>query len=410
MLAYWIARRYILSRRTLQFISVITMLSLAGISVGVASIICVSAIFNGFHHFYEEMMTATDPHIRIRSANTKHIADTDRIRGLCGGLQGVQSMTGVLSGRIAVSFNGAVTIGEIHGIENVSSPAYSGIASSILIGAFELGDSSALPGIVIGTPMANSLHIGGIGDTVTLTSAAGIGRALQQATTPDGVQCVVRGIYALASNDNSNRVIYSTMPTACTLLETENGVRTSIDIRLADYKNAADAAAILQTRLPESVTVETWYDLHKEIYTTMLFERKMSFVVLSIIVLVAVFNIFALLTMTVVKKKADIAVLQAAGAPVNLIRNIFIIEGTLIGVAGSIIGSALGLGLCFMQQKFEFITLGAQAFLVHALPVHIAWWDVGAIVALSIVLSFAATLYPSHKATTVTITNALRSE
>jgi lipoprotein-releasing system permease protein len=123
-----------------------------------------------------------------------------------------------------------------------------------------------------------------------------------------------------------------------------------------------------------------------------------------------VFNIFAMLTMTVVKKQTDIGLLQSVGANATFVRNIFLAEGLIIGIAGTIIGLLLGLGLCYGQIYFQWFTFDTQNFIIPAIPVKIAWIDVTAISVVTIVLSFLATIFPARRAAEANITTALRSE
>lgn len=414
MLPYWIAKRYIISRRTLQFISVVTLLSWAGITVGVAAIICVSSIFNGFRELYQDMMLASDPHIRITPAKGSYINSDSLLLNELRSNSDVVSVRPTLSGKVAVQSQGTLAVAFAQGIEAQSLIKANDIESSVVSGSLlplvEHDNISSVFPIVIGSQLASRLRVV-VNDTVSLLSPNGIEQSIQSLSSPDFVRCVVAGIMISMDKEvNESRIIMERAATERIFGFAGTHPISSIDIRLTTKDKTADFKQKLLSKFSSVITVETWMELHKNLYSVMEFERYGSFIVLSLIVMVAVFNIFALLTMTVVKKRRDIGILYALGSSEKLIRNIFLTEGLIIGLSGTVTGSILGLGLCYIQKEFGIIKLSAMQFIIPAIPVSIAWFDVIAIIFLTLFCSFVATIYPARRAAMMSITTALNVE
>ncbi len=405
----FIAQRYLFARRSLQFISVITALSLTGIMVGVAAIICVSSIFNGFRDVFQTSMLEYDPHIRISPARGMWLSsaqvDSSRIVNSAE-VRGVQP---VIAGRAVISAHGTFHVVQLHGVQAKTFGHVSGLARSLVVGEFRDALPGELPGLVVGAEFANAARID-IDDTVNVMSPNFIESALQSLMSPQGLRCVVRGVFYTNSKEYNGGYAYCDRALAAQLYSANDDRFSELDIRLVDAEMSDQFAASLRRSLGSDIHVETWYDLHKDLYGVMKFERLASFVILSLIVLVSVFNIFAMLSMTIVKKRTDIAIMMTMGANPRIIQRIFLAEGLLVGVLGTSGGLVLGLGLCAAQIQFKLLRFDPQSFIISAIPVRIAWPDVIAISLLSIAFSFVATIVPARRAAATQICDALRSE
>ncbi len=408
-LSTWIARRYLIARRSLQFISVITILSLVGIAVGVAAIICVSSIFNGFREVYQSSMMAYDPHLRVLPEQGAWLQRSPELLEQLRSTPHVKAAQAVVSGRAVVSVHNTFQVVQLHGVHEDEFQAVSGVAASLVVGSFKSDSSATLPSIVIGAEFANTALLQ-VDDTLSLMSPNFIENALQSLMAPQGVRCVVSGIFYTNSKEYNSSFAYCNTDVAQRLFSAQPNQCSSLDIRLDDPEYADELAAKLRSSLGERYRIETWYDLHKDLYSVMRFERFASFIILSVIVMVSVFNIFAMLTMTIVKKRADIGIMMSMGAPPSLIKKIFLHEGLMIGIIGTVLGLIIGLGLCEAQIHFKLIGFDPQSFIVSAIPVQIAWLDVTAICVLTILFSFLATIVPARRAAATRITEALRSE
>ena len=413
-ISLFIATRYLRARRSLQFISVITMLSLIGIVVGVAAIICVSSIFNGFREVYTSSMLTYDPHVRVEAERGRFLPDAEIVMASIRRDPRVKGSAGVMAGRVILRRYDRFHVLQLHGIEHAEYDRVSGIRSSVIVGRFpDSAVAGSLSGtmepIVIGAELAMNAQLN-VGDTATILSPDFIASALQTFMAPQGMPVIVSGIFYTNSKEYNTGLAFCGTSFARKLFNAQDDALTSADIRL---KNDADADAVardLRRSLPANVTVSTWFDLHKDIYGVMRYERYASFIILFIIVFISVFNIFAMLSMTVVKKRRDIGVLMAMGATPEDIRRVFLWEGFVVGLLGTLGGTVLGIVLCILQQKFEIFRFDPQTFIIAAIPVSIAWPEVLSVMTLTLISSFAATLIPARRAADAHVASSLRTE
>jgi lipoprotein-releasing system permease protein len=418
-LSLFIALRYLLSKHSLNFISVITTISICGITIGVAALIVVMSLFNGFQALIERFLIGFDPHIRI----TAVVADgtsslpvwlnaTDSLETRIK--QALKPLTPqsvyvapVASGKvICVSASGSTGVNtattlkafQLVGMEESSIDRISGVAQTLVVGQFALeSDTPSVVNLVMGASLADNLRIT-CGDTVQLLAPAAIEAAITQGTPPRPVRALVVGIFQSNNKEYDAAQSYTSLASARRLLRMPAGTSQSVDIRLPSSAQSVEAQRILQGVLPATMRVETWFDLHRDLYTVMRFERLAAFCVLFIIVLVAVFNIFASLSMSVSEKRAEIGMLKAMGAPPHLIVRIFFGQSLIIGVIGTLLGVVLGVGLCWAQMRFGFFALDSNRYVIQILPLLVEWRDVVLISVVSIALSLLAGWVPARKA------------
>jgi lipoprotein-releasing system permease protein len=167
----------------------------------------------------------------------------------------------------------------------------------------------------------------------------------------------------------------------------------------------------LQKKLDKNkFIIDTWYDLHKQLYNVMLIERWAAYIILCLIIAVATFNIFASLTMTVIEKKRDIGILRSLGVGKDSIRKIFMTSGLMIGVAGTFTGLVLGILVCVMQMKFKFYALDPMKYIIDALPMKLRFLDLIAISLMALLLSFLAAYFPAKRAAQTVIIESIKYE
>jgi len=241
-----------------------------------------------------------------------------------------------------------------------------------------------------------------------MISPAGMENILTQYVTPTVLRCPVVGIYESKNKMYDGMYAFVSLTTAQNLFRMGNGI-TGYELRVDDVKKAADVKKEIAAQVGNGWNVLTWYDLHKDLYSVMQIERWSAFILLSIIIAVAVFNILASLTMLVVEKKRDIGILRTLGLANNNVQKVFLLEGFWIGLIGVLSGLAVGLSLTMLQKEYGFITLDA-AFIIPALPVEILFSDIITIVLSTFCLCLLAAWYPSVRAKEVTIIDAVRWE
>lgn len=397
-----IALRYIRPRR-LSFIGIITTLSVMGIVIGVAALICVMSIFNGFRDLARDLMVSFDPHVRVIAARGMSLppsVNTNSNPILARAIP-------ITEARMAVMVHGATSVLTMRGVEDADARKLTGPATSVVVGTWMTNDFDHVPSVVVGAGLAETLECF-LGDTLTLLSASQVEQALLSGIQPSGRRAIVRGIFQSNSSKEVDRSVAFTSAALVRSLTSLPGP-TALDLRLDSYDQAADVATTLRAALGPSVSVLTWYDLHKSLYDVMDLERLGSFVVLTLIILVAVFNILVSLTLTVVEKRRDIAILKTMGATDGMIRNVYLLQGALIGMISVGVGTALGLGLCLGQQHYSWIAFDIDAgFLVSALPLRVQTLDVVVVACTGLILSSLAAIYPAHRAARSRVIDGIR--
>lgn len=403
-----IALRYVYSRKSFNFITIITLISFIGITAGVAALICVMSIFNGFRDIAEKQIVGFDPHIRIVSSSGATIQNADSLLAKVLKIEGVDKAASVIQGRVVGIKGSNLQVFTLNAIPVGSQSYSSGIVNSVIFGSFDITDRG-IPGIVIGAALADRIRVLPF-DTVYLMSPAMIEKSIRTFHTTAGIPFLVTGIFQTNVKDYDITYGFTSDEAGMSLFSNSISGATSIDVRLKSIDNVSDVKEKINSILPSDTEALTWFDLNKDLYRIMQFERMASFVILSLIIVIAVFNILASLSMTVVEKRRDIAVLKAMGATSKFIRNIFVTEGMIIGFFGSVAGSVLGISLCYGQIYFKWFKIDTAKYIIDAIPVTLSYWDVAIVFCVSVVLSFAATLFPSKSASETVIIQAIREE
>jgi lipoprotein-releasing system permease protein len=379
-----IALRYIRPRR-FSFIGLIGVLSGIGIIIGTASLIIVMSLFNGFRDVAHDLMTSFGPHVRIAPLNGS------TVDGMARGWSPVWTSTLVVQAPLGTSVITGV------GIESTDAATLGALKPTILAGALTLHIRDAVGRVVVSSGLAQSLNLY-LGDTLRLISPQQIESSLTMMSFPTGTPVIVQGVFqSNASRDVDASTIY--MPAETIKPLTGSNTPTEWHVRLADPDLSEETAASLRSELGTTATVETWQQMNRGVYDTMRLERLGSFLVLMLIVVVAAFSILVSLTMGVVEKRHDIGMLKAMGLANAMISRIYIWQGLIIGLVSSGIGTAVGLGLCYGQITFQWISFDmTQGYLISALPLSIHTADVVIVSLSAVIIASAAAIYPARRA------------
>lgn len=400
----WIAARYLLSHRTAQFTSIIGMFSVIGVTIGVAAVICVASIFLGFRELFEDLMLRVDPHIRITSRSGKFLTDPDSLTYTLTKLNG-GVVAPSIDGKALALHRGALLALQVRSYDSSTLRRLDRLRGTIIVGSIPQRAND----VVLGAGAAELLGVL-LDDTIAVVSPEYIHQAIVGVGVPAMLYLRVCGIAVTNDRtyDNTLALMYRSSAAGLFLCQETNA--TAIDVFCHDRAQAEHLSQTFRTVLDERYELLTWHDLHRPMYTVMEWERVASFLLLSLIVLIAVFNIVAQLTISVTSKQRDIAVLRTIGATDKLIGRIFRIQGITIGIAGTFVGAVLGLGLCFGQQHFHWITLSTSHYIMQELPIAIDWWATAAIVGISLGSSFLASIAPARRAMNLPIAATLRFE
>jgi lipoprotein-releasing system permease protein len=232
---------------------------------------------------------------------------------------------------------------------------------------------------------------------------------VQQIGQPAMRRCRVAAIYDSNNKDYDAHYAYVSLDVARDLFDYRGGVG-GIEARVDDFHRAEEVTQSLRQRLGEAYAISTWYDLHRDLYAVMEIERWGAYIILCLIIGVAMFNVLGSLMMSVLTKTRDIGVLRALGATRAGIRQIFLLEGILVGLVGTVIGACIGLLVCYLQIVYHIIPLDPAVYIIPAIPVEVDWNDVLAISITSILFNATASMIPAHRAAGLVVVDAVRWE
>lgn len=403
----FIARRYLFSRKKINFITIISFISIIGVTIGVAAMIIVLSVFNGFNAKVTSILVGFDPHVRVEAVNSNKLSDykslQDKIKD--AGITHTSPFT-LNKGMLASSKLNRVVF--VKGVEEETVNEVSGVKDVMALGTFDLNDEGEYAGIVLGRSLAADL-LSMEGDTITLLSPVGLEKSLTQFVEPTTRKFIVMGIFDSDNKEYDSKYAYISLKASQDLFKLEEKVN-GVEMRLDNINNSESTKEKLQEALGEDYKVSTWYDLHADFYSILQVERWTAFIILSLIILVACFNILASLTMTVIEKKRDIGILKAMGSTNKMITRIFMFEGITVGLIGMIAGSLLGLGITLAQKYFHLYKLDSSIYKVDALPVELRALDFVYVPLAAFVLCFLASLYPSKKAAGLDPVESIRWE
>lgn len=380
--------------------------------VGVAALIIVLSVFNGFSAVVTNILVNFDPHIRITpitdstQQDKSFISHADDLIAKLRTLPDVKSVAQVSREKAVLVHYTLPRVALVTGIDERDADAVSGLGTSITSGKLTLDEN----GIILGQLLADNMAIIP-GDTIDIYSPAGMQRILTDPVEPKHRLLVVRGIFGVNNRDYDAKNAYINLATSRDLFEIPIGMASSIELRLHDIRNSPDLKKQIEALLPKNTyNIETWYDLHTDLYNVMEMERWIAFAILIIIVAVASFSIFSALTLTVYEKKRDIGLLLALGAEQENIRRIYLYQGLLTGILGVIVGCIVGFAVVWAQQEFGFFKLDTSVYIIPAMPVKLVWTDFVFVGAGAMFLVSLAAFFPSRKAARVSPADALRWE
>lgn len=414
-----IARRYLASRRQISLISLITGISVAGVGLGVAALIVVLSVMNGFYDFVQDLLVSLDPHVRIVSAEERGVPDADSLLGIALGIDHVRHASAYVEGKALLVPQDGSEVNKVVIVRGVQPEAYAGVSDVVErtgMGTFSLERRDGRPGMVAGMSLSRRMTLlpgtrGTEPSRVALLSAPAIESMLMNVF--GGMPYMwfdVRGLFELEEVYDESHVFID-LEEAQRLFRMGEHV-TGVELRLDHLNRAEDVKNALEAVLPsDRYRVLTWYDMQKSLYDVMRLEKWGASVILALIIIVAAFNIVGSLTMVVIEKRRDVGVLQAMGASRRDIRRIFLAEGLLIGILGTTAGFVLGLGLALLQKHYALVPLaGAESFMIDAYPVSIRMLDLAIICLVAISLCMLAAVYPAARASAVEPATAVSVE
>jgi lipoprotein-releasing system permease protein len=405
----FIAKRYLISKHKINFITIISFISIVGVTIGVAALIVVLSVFNGFGSLVTKYMMNFEPHIRAQVISEEGEKNIQQLSDLLSKLKESEGFTPFVNGKVLAYNKGLTKVVNLKGIKKELADNVYNFSSSILYGNNEIASTKPVPKVIIGIQLADKMQAV-TGDTLTLISPLGIEKAITQLSMPLTKKVVITGIYSSNNNDYDAGYIITDLEFAQFLLGYKKSIQ-GFEVRLKDSDDAFAVKNFLEETLSkDNFSIKTWYDFHQELYSVMKIERWTAYLILMLIIAVATFNILGSLSMSVIEKRRDIGILSAMGISEKSILKIFMFEGILIGIIGTLLGVLLGYFICYLQIEYNIYPLNPAQYKVDSLPLEIRLSDFFFVSGASLLLTFIAALYPAKRAAKVNPLEAIKWE
>jgi len=405
---FFIGGRYLRARQKETFISLITLLSIAGVTVGVMALIVVIAVMTGFESDLKSRILGVESHV-VLMRHGGPFTDYRRVSQYVEKTEGVEAVTPFIYSQVMLRSSSGVSGAILRGID----PESAGRVIKVL----ESGSLQKLkkmrqkkntvglePGIILGKELARSLGVIR-GDTVYLISSRGMISPVGH--MPAMKRFRVAGVFEAGMYEYDGSLAYIHLKDAQRILRMADAV-TGIEVRVDDIYKAENIAKKIVGGLGFPYWARDWMQMNHNLFSALKLEKTVMFIILVLIVLVAAFNIASTLIMMVMGKTKDIAILKAMGSTDKSIRKIFIFKGMIIGSVGTALGIGIGVFLCKILEKYKFIELPGDVYYITTLPVRLEALDVFMIAAAAMVICFLATLYPAHQASKLNPVEAIR--
>jgi lipoprotein-releasing system permease protein len=387
----YIARRYLVSKKSNHIINVISWISVVAIAVTTAALVIILSAMNGLTTVVADLYNAFEPDIRITPVKGKYIENGGQLMKGLSDVKGITFVSGSLSDKVLIRNMDNQALVTVKGVD-ANFSRITGIESAVTDGVYGLNERGGSP-ILLGRGIANQLQVGLsiFGTELSLFSPA---RGKTPSLNPDDqlnqVYCTPKGIFSL--NDELDfQYAFVNIETARRLFDKPEGY-TAIEIG-CEKGQTAKVQEQLSEKLGGTFAVKNRYQLNDTLFKSLETEKLATFIILAFILVIATFNIIGALTMLIIEKRRDIRTLLSMGADLKLIRGIFMREGLLITGIGAVCGLAIGLLVCWMQIEFHLVKFGSD-FIIAYYPVELQAGDFLKIFFLIMLIGFIAALYP----------------
>jgi len=403
---FFIAIRYLKSKKKNKGISINTLISTGGVAVGVMALLVVLSVMSGFHEDLQKKILGVNSHMVILSYRG-YIDEYKSIIEKIKSEKEIISSSPFVMGQVMVSSGRKAHGVFIRGIDPITENETTDVGKYLKDGKLEdLSNIQDMPKIILGRELASSLGVFR-GDTITVLSPTGNIGPLGM--LPKIKQFKVVGIFEVGMFEYDSNLVITHIRSAQEFFDMKDSI-TGIEIRLKDIYRASSIREHLQSNLEFPLFVKDWMQMNRNLFSALKLEKFAMFIILILIILVASFNIISTLIMNVIEKRREIAILKAMGATDNGIMSIFMLQGLIIGIIGTMIGIIGGYSLCYILNTYQIIKLPADVYYLSHLPVKTKLTDFIIVSISAITISFLSTIYPALQASRLNPVEPLRYE
>ena len=418
--------RYLRAKRSEAFISLITVISIVGVMIGVMTLNIVLAVMTGFEEDLRDRILGFNPHIVLVSyAGT--IANPDEVVRKVRDTPGVAAAAPLVYSQVMLSSGQSVSGVVVRGVPPEMEEAVIDLKAHLTSGSlaglgapFEVPveggdkdtnkdgrpDTTTLTGVILGGELAKQLGLA-IGDPVSVVSP--LGTPSPVGPIPKVKRFVLAGTFDSGMYDYDSGLLYMGLADAQKFFGLGNAI-TGVEIRVTDLYGAEKVARQLEQNLGTPFRARDWMEVNRNLFLAFKLEKVVYFIVLTLIVLVAAFNIVATLIMVVMEKRKDIAILKSMGATDRSIARIFMLKGLIIGTVGTALGVLGGYAGCWVLARYQFVELPKDVFYVSTLPVRVYGENFATVALVSVVICLLATIYPARQAAGLAPVEVIRYE
>lgn len=408
---FFIAKRYLRSKRKTGFISLITYISIGGVMVGVAALVIVLSVMNGFEQEVRTRIVGTDAHLRLTTFYNRGITDYEDVISRVEEIDHVVAVTPFIYWETMLSSGENAAGARIVGADSATVGRVTDLGENIVHGQLSFvtrtDEGRREPGIVLGLTLADRLKVWLDDEVVALSPRTYRGASLLD--FPRAKRFIVSGIFETGLYEYDASLAYISLSDAQKFFQMDDKV-TGLGIKLDDMYRAKSVSREITDLLGYPYLTTDWMDQNKTLFNWMTIEKWAMFVILSLIILVAAFNIISTLIMVVLEKRKEIGILKSMGATSRGIMKIFMFEGLVVGLIGTILGCLVGYLLCWAQSSFHLFRLPPEIYFINTLPVLMQPADFLFVSLAGVTICFLATFYPAKRAARLDPVEAIRYE